>query len=109
MGKIVCHFRRVGKHATLESIEIIPAEDAAIQPLTFPGSLLEDSCLDTNLLGESIRGKLARVYDAAALERLRAGACKRPYYSQPSARWPPTPRGGIDAGIGGLPPCIRLN
>ena len=71
VGKIVCHFRRVGKHATLESIEIIPAEDAAIQPLTFPGSLLEDSCLDTNLLGESIRGKLARVYDAAALERLQ--------------------------------------
>jgi hypothetical protein len=45
VDKIVCHFRRVGKRATLESIEVIPAEDAAVRPLTFPGSLLEDSCL----------------------------------------------------------------
>ena len=45
VDKIVCHFRRVGKRATLDSIEVIPAEDAAVRPLTFPGSLLEDSCL----------------------------------------------------------------
>jgi hypothetical protein len=45
MDKIVCHFRRVGNRATLESIEVTPAEDAAVRPLTFPGSLLEDSCL----------------------------------------------------------------
>ena len=43
--KIVCHFRRVGKRVTLDSIEVIPAEDAAIRPLTFPGSLLTDSRL----------------------------------------------------------------
>jgi hypothetical protein len=42
VDKIVCHFRRVGKHATLESIELIPAEDAAVRPLTFPGSLLTE-------------------------------------------------------------------
>ena len=45
VDKIVCHFRRVGKRATLDSIEVIPAEDAAIRPLTFRGSLLKDSCL----------------------------------------------------------------
>jgi len=46
VDKIVCHFRRVGKHATLDSIDVIPAEDAAVRPLTFPAaSLLEDSCL----------------------------------------------------------------
>jgi hypothetical protein len=45
VDKIICHFRRVGKRATLDSIEVIPAEDAAIRPLTFPGSLLTDSCL----------------------------------------------------------------
>jgi hypothetical protein len=45
VDKIVCHFRRVGKRATLESIEVIPAEDAAVRPLTFPGSLLQDSRL----------------------------------------------------------------
>ncbi len=45
VDKIVCHFRRVGKRTTLESIEVIPAEDAAIRPLTFQGSLLMDSCL----------------------------------------------------------------
>ena len=45
VDKIVCHFRRVGKGATLESIEVIPAEDAAVRPLTFPVSLLEDPCL----------------------------------------------------------------
>ena len=37
VDKIVCHFRRVGKRATLESIDVIPAEDAAVRPLTFPG------------------------------------------------------------------------
>ena len=55
VDKIVCHFRRVGKHATLESIEIIPAEDAAIQPLTFPGSLQMNS-----RLGAFARESLAR-------------------------------------------------
>jgi len=40
VDKIVCCFRRVGKHATLESIEVIPAEDAAVRPLIFPSSLL---------------------------------------------------------------------
>jgi len=46
VSKIVCHFRRVGKRAILDSIEVIPAEDAAIRPLTFPAaSLLKDSCL----------------------------------------------------------------
>jgi len=46
VDKIVCHFRRVGKHAILDQIDVIPAEDAAIRPLTFPAnSLLEDSCL----------------------------------------------------------------
>jgi len=45
VDKIVCHFRRVGKRTTLESIEVIPAEDAATGPLTFQGSLLKDSCL----------------------------------------------------------------
>jgi predicted nucleic acid-binding Zn-ribbon protein len=45
VDKIVCHFRRVGKRTTLESIEVIPAEDAAIRPLTFQGSLLTDSRL----------------------------------------------------------------
>jgi hypothetical protein len=42
VDKIVCHFRRVGQRATLESIEVIPAEDAALRPLTFPGSLPKD-------------------------------------------------------------------
>ncbi len=45
VAKIVCHFRRVGKRSALESIEITPAEDTAIRPLTFPASLLTDSCL----------------------------------------------------------------
>jgi len=45
VDKIVCHFRRVGTRATLEFIEVTPAEDAAAGPLTFPGSLLTDSCL----------------------------------------------------------------
>ena len=46
VDKIVCHFRRVGKHATLDSIDVIPAEDAAVRPLTFPAaSLLKDSRL----------------------------------------------------------------
>ena len=39
VDKIVCHFRRVGKRATLDSIEVIPAEDAAVRPLTFPAPL----------------------------------------------------------------------
>ena len=71
VDKIVCHFRRVGQRATLESIKVILAEDAAVRPLTFPGSLPKDSCLDTNVLGEGIRDRLGSVYDAAALERLR--------------------------------------
>jgi hypothetical protein len=46
VDKIVCHFRRVGNRAILDSIEVIPAEDAAVRPLTFPAaSLLKDSCL----------------------------------------------------------------
>lgn len=45
LDKIVCHFRRVGKRVTLDSIDVIPLEDAAIRPLTFPGSLLTNSCL----------------------------------------------------------------
>ena len=45
VDKIVCHFRRVGRRAILDSIEVIPAEDAALRPLTFPGSLPKDSCL----------------------------------------------------------------
>jgi hypothetical protein len=47
VDKIVCHFCRLGNRATLESIEVIPAEDAAVWPLTFPGPLLKDSCLCT--------------------------------------------------------------
>jgi len=45
VDKIVCHFRRVGKRAILESVQIVPAEGAAVQPLTFPCPLLMDSCL----------------------------------------------------------------
>ena len=45
VAKSTCRFRRVGERATLECVEVIPAEDAAAEPLTFPGSLLEDSCL----------------------------------------------------------------
>jgi hypothetical protein len=45
VAKIVYHFRRVGKRSALESIEITPAEDAAVRPLTFPASLLTDSRL----------------------------------------------------------------
>jgi hypothetical protein len=45
VDKIICHFRRVGKRATLESIEIIPAEGAAVRPLSFPDSLQMNSCL----------------------------------------------------------------
>jgi primosomal protein N'' len=46
VDKIVCHFRRVGKRAILDHIDVIPAEDAAVRPLTFPAtSLLKDSCL----------------------------------------------------------------
>ena len=41
VDKIVCRFRRVGKRATLESIDVIPAEDAAVRPLTFPGVALQ--------------------------------------------------------------------
>jgi len=33
--------------------------------------LLGQSLLDANPLGESIRGRLGRIYDAAALERFR--------------------------------------
>ena len=42
VDKIVCHF----KGTRLDSVEMVPAEDAAVRPLTFPGPLLEDSCLD---------------------------------------------------------------
>jgi DNA invertase Pin-like site-specific DNA recombinase len=41
IDKIVCRF----KGNRLESIEVIPAEDAAVRPLTFPGSLQVDSRL----------------------------------------------------------------
>jgi len=41
--KIVCHFRRVGQRATLESVEVIPVEDAALRPLAAAGSLLTDT------------------------------------------------------------------
>ncbi|MGA2035173.1 MAG: hypothetical protein ABSG68_23245 [Thermoguttaceae bacterium] len=44
-GKSICHFRRVSRRAILEFVEVIPAEDAAVRPLTFPGSLLKHSCL----------------------------------------------------------------
>jgi hypothetical protein len=40
VDKIVCHF----KGTRLDSVEMVPAEDAAIRPLTFRGPLLEDSC-----------------------------------------------------------------
>jgi hypothetical protein len=43
--KILCCFRHVGKPATVKSTEVVPAEDGAVRPLTFPGSLLEDPCL----------------------------------------------------------------
>jgi hypothetical protein len=43
VDKIVCHF----KGTRLASVEMVPAEDAAVRPLTFPGPLLEDSCLHT--------------------------------------------------------------
>ena len=45
VDKIICHFTGTGRRVKLESIEVIPAEDAAVRPLTFPGSLLTDSCL----------------------------------------------------------------
>lgn len=45
VDKIVCHLRRVGKRATLDHIDVIPAEGAAVRPLTFPGPLLMESCL----------------------------------------------------------------
>jgi hypothetical protein len=62
VSKIVCHFRRVGKHSALQSIDIIPAEDAAAGPLTFPGSLLTDSCLgvfarNSTFLRSRLRGE----------------------------------------------------
>ena len=41
LEKIVCHF----KGTRLDSVEMVPAEDAAVRPLTFPAPLLEDSCL----------------------------------------------------------------
>jgi hypothetical protein len=40
VDKIVCHF----EGTRLATVEMIPAEDAAVRPLTFPGPLLEDSC-----------------------------------------------------------------
>ena len=42
VDKIVCHF----KGTRLDSVEMVPAEDAAVRPLTFPGPLLEDLCQD---------------------------------------------------------------
>jgi DNA invertase Pin-like site-specific DNA recombinase len=50
VDKIICHFTGSGRRVRLESIEVIPAEDAAVRPLTFPGSLLKDSCLATAAL-----------------------------------------------------------
>jgi DNA invertase Pin-like site-specific DNA recombinase len=47
VDKIICHFSGSGRRVRLESIEVIPAEGAAVRPLTFPGSLLENWCLDT--------------------------------------------------------------
>ena len=45
VDKIICRFTGTGRRVRLESIEVIAAEGAAVGPLTFPGSLLTDSCL----------------------------------------------------------------
>jgi DNA repair exonuclease SbcCD ATPase subunit len=45
VDKIICHFTGTGRRVRLESIKVIATKDAAIPPLTFPGSLLTNSCL----------------------------------------------------------------
>jgi hypothetical protein len=45
IGRIVCHFHRVGKRCTLKSIDIQAPEDAAVRPLSFPVTPHRDSCL----------------------------------------------------------------